>query len=244
MIPKKIHYCWFGGNPLPELAQKCIASWRKYLSEYEIKEWNETTFDIHSNAYVEEAYEARKYAFVTDYVRLYALYHEGGVYMDTDVEVLKPLDDLLDYEAVSGWESESLIPTGLMASREGHPFIKESLADYDNIHFKRADGTLDMTTNVRRITDHCLHYRLQLNNTLQTVNGFTLLPKDYLCPIEHVGHRLILTDNTLCIHHFAGSWLPRQSIVKKKISRILGANCTRLIIRIKKFLKELVQNHV
>ena len=237
MIPKIIHYCWFGGKPLPKLARKCITSWQKYLPEYEIKEWNETTFDIHSNAYVEEAYEARTYAFVTDYVRLYALYHEGGVYMDTDVEVLKPLDDLLGYEAVSGFEAPSQIPTGLMASREGHPFIKELLADYDNIHFKRADGTLDMTTNVRRITDHCLQYGLQLNNTLQTVNGFTFLPKDYLCPIELEGFRLVLTNNTLCIHHFAGSWLSVHNKVKIKIARILGPNCTRWIIRIKRLFK-------
>ena len=237
MIPKKIHYCWFGGNPLPELARKCIASWRKYLPEYEIKEWNETTFDIHSNAYVEEAYEARTYAFVTDYVRLYALYHEGGVYMDTDVEVLKPLDDLLGYEAVSGFEAPSQIQTGLMASRAGHPFIKELLADYDNIHFKRADGTLDMTTNVRRITDHCLRYGLQLNNKQQTVNGFTLLPKDYLCPIQF-GH-CFLTANTLCIHHFAGSWITKRDRRKKWFIRLIGWRLTVVCIKIKSFFRNL-----
>ena len=237
MIPKVIHYCWFGGNFLPELAQKCIESWKKYCPDYEIKRWNETTFDIHSNAYVEEAYEARKYAFVTDYVRLYALYHEGGIYMDTDVEVLKPLDDLLGYEAVSGFETESRIPTGLMASREGHPFIKELLADYDDIHFKRVDGTLDMTTNVTRITEHCLRYGLQLNNTLQTVNGFTLLPKDYLCPGEQVGRRLILTDNTLCIHHFAGSWLPKKQQWKKTIIRIIGPRLTDVCVKVKSWMR-------
>ena len=233
MIPKKIHYCWFGGNPLPELARKCIASWRKYLPEYEIKEWNETTFDIHSNAYVEEAYENRKYAFVTDYVRLYALYHEGGVYMDTDVEVLKPLDDLLGYEAVSGFETETQIPTGLMASREGHPFIQELLADYDDIHFKQIDEALDMTTNVTRITEHCLKYGLKRNNTLQTVNGFTLLPKDYLCPKSFDTGKIRLTENTYTIHHFAGSW---QSPVRKKIRRIvilIGG------VRLKDFLKRI-----
>lgn len=225
MIPKVIHYCWFGGNLLPELAQKCIESWKKYCPDYEIKRWNETTFDIHSNAYVEEAYEARKYAFVTDYVRLYALYHEGGVYMDTDVEVLKPLDDLLDYEAVSGFEAPSQIPTGLMASREGHPFIKELLADYDNIHFKRADGTLDMTTNVRRITDHCLQYGLQLNNMLQTINGFTLLPKDYLCPKDVNTGELNISANTYTIHHFNGSWVSEEqklaANLRRKYSKIM-----------------------
>ena len=207
MIPKKIHYCWFGGNPLPELAQKCIASWKKYLPEYEIKEWNESNFDVNSNVYVKEAYEAQKFAFVTDYVRLYAMYHEGGIYMDTDVEVLKPLDDLLQYEAVSGFESETQIPTGLMASREGYPFIKELLDDYTDIHFIRPDGSLDTTTNVTRITNHCLKYGLQLNNTLQTINGFTFLPKDYLCPKSYMDGKIYLTENTYTIHHFAGSWL-------------------------------------
>lgn len=206
MIPKKIHYCWFGGNPLPELAQKCIASWKRYLPEYEIKEWNESNFDISSNAYVKEAYESRKFAFVTDYVRLYAMYREGGIYMDTDVEVLKPLDDLLRYEAVSGFESETQIQTGLMASREGQPFIKELLDDYDNIHFICPDGSLDTTTNVTRITEHALRYGLQLNNTLQTINGLTLLPKDYLCPKSYKDGKIYLTDNTYTIHHFAGSW--------------------------------------
>ena len=237
MIPKIIHYCWFGGNPLPELAQKCIASWKKYLPEYEIKEWSERNFDINSNAYVMEAYESKKYAFVTDYVRLYALYHEGGIYMDTDVEVLKPLDQLLQYQAVSGFESPTLIPTGLMASQEGHPFIKELLDDYNDIHFKLPDGTLDMTTNVIRITNHCLKYGLKLDNTLQTVNGFTLLPKDYLCPIEHEGHKLVLTSNTLCIHHFAGSWLPMGLKLKKRISSLIGYRMTKIIISAKKRLK-------
>lgn len=221
---------------MPELAQKCIASWKKYLPEYEIKEWSERNFDINSNAYVMEAYESKKYAFVTDYVRLYALYHEGGIYMDTDVEVLKPLDQLLQYQAVSGFESPTLIPTGLMASQEGHPFIKELLDDYNDIHFKLPDGTLDMTTNVIRITNHCLKYGLKLDNTLQTVNGFTLLPKDYLCPIEHEGHKLVLTSNTLCIHHFAGSWLPKNLLIKRKIASSLGADVTRFIIYIKRLL--------
>ena len=123
MIPKKIHYCWFGGNPLPPLAKKCIASWKKYCPDYEIKEWNETNFDVNALAYTREAFEARKWAFITDVVRLQALVTEGGIYMDTDVEVLKPLDSLLQYEAVSGFESETQIPTGLMACRDSQPYF-------------------------------------------------------------------------------------------------------------------------
>lgn len=217
MIPKVIHYCWFGRNPLPPLAVKCIESWRKYCPDYEIKEWNEDNFDLSMYPYVKEAYEARKFAFVTDVVRLYALYHEGGIYMDTDVEVIKPLDSLLGYEAVSGFESETQIPTGLMACREGHPLFGELLHEYDGIHFVKPDGSFDLTTNVTRITNTCLKYGFQPNNRLQTVKGFTLLPKDYLCPKSYEDGKIRLTDNTLCIHHFAGSWIKKRSLLMMKL---------------------------
>lgn len=208
MIAKKIHYCWFGGNPLPELAQKCIASWEKYCPDYEIVEWNETNFDINCCDYVREAYEAKKWAFVSDVARLYALVNHGGIYMDTDVEVLRPLDDLLKYEAVSGFEAKDRIPTGLMACREGQPLFVELLHEYDDAHFVKEGGTYDTTTNVTRITNICLKYGLRLDNTMQTVNGFTLLPYDYLCPKNFETKVLTLTENTLVIHHFDGSWLP------------------------------------
>lgn len=237
MIPKVIHYCWFGRGQMPKLALKCIESWKKYCPDYEIKEWNEDNFDLDLYPYVREAYDARKFAFVTDVVRLYALYHEGGIYMDTDVEVIKPLDSLLAYDAVSGFESDTQIPTGLMASRDGHPLFKELLDEYNGIHFVRPNGTLDTTTNVIRISNTCRKYGLRLDNTLQTVRGFTLLPKDYLCPIEHEGHKLHLTENTLCIHHFAGSWVTGKALWKKRVARLLGSNLTLLIIKIKRWFR-------
>lgn len=235
MIPKIIHYCWFGRGQKPELAMKCIASWHKYLSDYEIKEWNEDNFDLDSYPYVREAYDNRKFAFVTDVVRLYALYVEGGIYMDTDVEVLKSLDSLLIYDAVSGFESETQIPTGLMASRKFHPFIKELLDEYEGIHFIKRDGTFDTTTNVVRITNSCLRYGLKLNNTFQTVRGLTLLPNDYLCPKSVLDGKIYLTKNSLVIHHFAGSW---QSPVRKygrKIVLLLGGE------KLKRFFKILLK---
>lgn len=237
MIPKVIHYCWFGRGQMPKLALKCIESWKKYCPDYEIKEWNEDNFDLDMYPYVREAYDARKFAFVTDVVRLYALYHEGGIYMDTDVEVIKPLDSLLQYDAVSGFESPTQIPTGLMASRDGHPLFKELLDEYNGIHFRRPDGTLDTTTNVIRISNTCSKYGLRLDNTLQTVCGFTLLPKDYLCPIDQDGHRLKLTPNTICIHHFSGSWMPNKVRWKKKIARLLGGNITSCIVKLKRHIK-------
>lgn len=210
MIPKKIHYCWFGGNPLPELANRCIESWKKYCPDYEIIEWNENNFDINCCDYVREAYEAGKWAFVSDVARLYALVNYGGIYMDTDVEVICSLDSLLKYDAVSGFETEKRLQTGFMACGKCNPLFTELLEDYNDACFIRQDGTYDITTNVTRMTDTCLKYGLRLDNTMQTVNGLTLLPYDYLCPKNIDTKVITVTDNTLVIHHFDGSWLSEE----------------------------------
>ena len=221
MLPKIIHYCWFGRGQMPEMALKCITSWKKYCPDYTLKEWNEDNFYLDMYPYVREAYEARKFAFVTDVVRLYALLHEGGIYMDTDVEVIRPIDSLLQYAAVSGFETEKDIPTGLMAAEQGHPLFRELLEEYEGIHFVLSDGTYDMTPNVARITRTCLKYGFVPNNQMQTVHGFTLLPKDYLCPKSYSDRKIQLTSNSLCIHHFAGSWLP-PSRKKKLVYAVFG----------------------
>lgn len=210
MIPKKIHYCWFGGNPLSELAKKCIDSWQKYCPDYEIIEWNEKNFDIESYRYAKEAYDVKKWAFVSDVARLYALVTCGGIYMDTDVELLKPLDHLLEYEALSGFEAKDRISTGLMACREKFPLFAELLADYDNRRFVDDEGNYDLTTNVKTITDICLKHGLLLNNQKQTVEGFTLFPADYFCPKDYTTGKLNITENTYAIHHFDGSWLSEE----------------------------------
>lgn len=208
MIPKIIHYCWFGRNPLPELAQKCIASWRKFLPDYEIKEWNEDNFDITQNQYVREAYENRKFAFVTDYVRLYAIYNEGGIYMDTDVEVIGTFDQFLHHHAFSGFETNGNVPTGMMAAEKGSIWAGELLNGYKNRKFILADGTFDMTTNTTVITNYMLTKGLRLNNQYQDFPGLcTMYPADYFCPKDHRTGKIRLTSNTVCIHHFAGSWL-------------------------------------
>lgn len=216
MIPKIIHYCWFGRGEKPDLALRCIESWRKYCPDYEFIEWNEDTFDVTKNRYVREAYESRKYAFVTDYVRLYAMYTYGGIYMDTDVMVCKPLDDFLSHKAVSGFENQTQIPTGIMACEKGFWLFNEFLKYYDTAKFIREDGTLNLKTNVETITEMMIKRGFMPNNKFQIVDGFALYPQNVFCP-DH--SRLGDTDyikDAVTIHYFAGSW--KSEATKKRES--------------------------
>ncbi len=219
-IPKVIHYCWFGKGKKSELAEKCISSWKKYCKDYEIKEWNEEKFDINSNEYVRQAYESKKYAFVTDYVRLYAIYTEGGIYMDTDVEVLKPLDEFLKHKAFSSFENNNMIPTGIMAGEKGNAWIKDLLDEYTNLKFIDENGNIDVTTNVVRITNLTkAKYDLKLESSFQELkNGLvTIYPFDYFCPKDWETGKINLTENSHTIHHFSGSWHDEE--LKKKVKK-------------------------
>lgn len=216
MIPKVIHYCWFGGNPLPKLAKKCIKSWRKYCPDYEIIRWDESNYDISSAPlYVRQAYEAKKWAFITDYVRLYAMTTYGGIYMDTDVEVVKPLDQFLHHQAFSGFESETDIPTGIMACEKDFSLFVEFLKYYDTASFYNKDGSMNMTTNVKIMTDICLQHGLIQNNQYQVVDGFALYPKDVFCPLNY-SDELNRTEQTATIHWFSGSWCPEEKRKKRE----------------------------
>ena len=209
MIPKIIHYCWFGGNPLPEDVKSYIATWEKYCPDYEIKQWNETNFDIGQNLYCQEAYEAKKWAFVSDYARLKVLYEYGGIYMDTDVEVVKNLDPLLRYRAFSGFESDQAIPTGTMGSCRENEWISMLLEDYSKRKFLKSNGFYDLTTNVVTITQLTREkYHVSLDNTLQIFgDNMALFPFDYLCAKSYETGQIYKTMNTYTIHHFNGSWL-------------------------------------
>lgn len=232
MIPKKIHYIWFGGKPLTPLAIKCLASWKKYCPDYEIVRWDESNFDVERNRYCNEAVRAKKWAFASDYARLWVLVNEGGIYMDTDVEVLKPLDEFLGLQAFSGFEAEDRLPTGIMASCQHQPFFEKLLKDYDRRSFALPDGSFDLTTNVTTITDACVKAGLVPNNTKQTVEGFTLFPSDYFCPKNPSDLRLRLTENSHTIHHFDGSWTTPRERFHRNVARILGPDATRIVKRI------------
>lgn len=228
MIKKIIHYCWFGKNPKPKSAIECIESWKKYCKDYEIIEWNEDNFDLESNQYVKEAYDNKKWAFVTDYVRLYALHTYGGIYMDTDVEVIKSLDDLLDDTGFSGFENDTDVPTGIMAAQENNKFISLLMEQYKDKHFVKEDNTLDLSTNVELITKIAVENGLVRDNSKQRVLDYTFYPKDYFCPKDSTTLELKITNNTYTIHHFAGSWVPHRKM-RKFIKKILGPKLSKKI---------------
>ena len=214
---------------MPPLALKCLESWKTFLPEYTVMVWNEETFDLNSHPFTKEAYEAKKYAFITDYVRLWALKEYGGVYMDTDVEVLKPLDKFLEFPAFSGFEDETHIPTGIMASEKGGKWVTEQLAYYDNRHFKKPDGSLDTTTNVTIMCENMSKQGFILKNSRQNFkNIIEIFPKDYFCPKSYKTGKIKLTSNTHTIHHFAGSWYtPWQRFkrfIKPYIYKLLAKN--------------------
>ncbi|QIP13908.1 glycosyl transferase [Spirosoma aureum] len=237
MIPKVIHYCWFGRGKMPAMADRCICSWKQFLPNYELRLWNEDSFDINSVPYVKEAYQARKFAFVTDYVRLYALHQFGGIYLDTDVEVLKSLDDLLHLPAFSGFESDHEIPTGIMASEQHNEWASEQLRYYAGRHFLRPDGSYDMTTNVEIISGSMAANGFMLKNSYQIYKGcMHIFPKDYFCPKSRSGI-ITISPNTYCIHHFEGSWQPVGSKLKKYIfQKIIGPTITDKLVNLKRSL--------
>ena len=236
MIPRIIHYCWFGRGEMPEIALKCLASWHKYMPDYQYKLWNEDNFDVNSVSYVKEAYECGKYAFVTDYVRLFALYTEGGIYMDTDVEVLKPYDDLLTLPAFTGYEGSKYLPpvTGTMASEAGGAWVKEQLSAYDGIHFIREDGSMDLTTNTSRISSVMKKGGFIQDGKKQVYKDMHVFPVDYFCPRLTTGEYR-RTANTYCeSKNNASSWAGMT--LKDRLFRKLPSRLQVLLIKTKRVI--------
>jgi mannosyltransferase OCH1-like enzyme len=239
MIPKIIHYCWFGKNPHNEMLIQCLKGWRVHLPDYKIIEWNEENFDININPYVKEAYNANKFAFVSDYVRLFVLNKYGGIYLDTDVEVIRNIDSFLVHPAFSGFEDERKIQTAIIGSSQKNEWIKAHLDYYDNIHFIKEDGSFDVTTNVEVITKLTEKlYDINLKNQFLNIPGVVCLyPKEYFSPKTYETGITTITENTYIIHHFNGSWLDEKEINRRnsnhRIIKFFGESMGNVIISVK-----------
>lgn len=241
MIPKKIHYCWFGRNPLPSMAVKCIESWKKYLPDYEIIEWNEDNFDVNMIPYTKEAYEAKKYAFVSDFARFWILYRHGGLYFDTDVEVIKPMDEIISQGAFMGCEQDYDSPNGItvapglgLGAFPGMSIYKEFEDFYGKMHFINADGTLNQATIVEYTTDCLKKHGLSNIVGIQKVADLNIYPSRYFCPISVADGKLRITADTYSIHHYAQSWQSPARKYGRKLVLLLGGE--RLKNVLKKFL--------
>ena len=222
-IPKVIHYCWFGKNELPPLAKKCIKSWQKKCPDYEIICWNEDNFDLQQNRYMREAYEAGKWAFVSDFVRLKVIYDHGGIYLDTDVELLKPLDSLLEGSGFMGFDEKGIVATGLgFGAEKGNKIIEEFLNDYNDISFVQPDGSFDLTPCPDRNTATLRRLGMDTGICDQTFMGMRFLPREYLCPMDYYTGKKTVTKNTYSIHHYCATWTSDVTKRTTRIKRIIG----------------------
>ena len=237
MIPKIIHYCWFGRGEMPKLALQCIESWHMFMPDYEYKLWNEGNFDVTTVPYTKEAYEAKKFAFVSDYVRLWALNKEGGIYFDVDFKVLKSFDDLLHWEAFAGFEGSKYSPLmmGVIASQKEGQWVQEQLGYYQDRHFVKKDGSYDLTTNVEFVSNCMRKHGFLQNGKEQEYKDLHVFPVDYFCPMQTTGE-FLLTKNTYCYHLNLGSWSKQKTGWKSVIRMVVGQKNMSSLIKLKRKL--------
>ena len=233
MIPKIIHYCWFGGNPLPDLAKKCIVSWKKYFPDYEIKEWNESNFDLNCCDYVKEAYREKKWAFVSDYARFWILYNYGGLYFDTDVEVIKDMSGIIAHGAFMGCETVDKCSLGVnpglgLGANPGLGLYKEILDFYNHIHFITDNGHIPTVVNYT--TAILEKYGWTGTNEISEIEGITIYPPEYFCPYNFATGVMDITSHTVSIHHYSATWF---SILDKVIWKIERCDKEKSPIRYK-----------
>ncbi len=248
-IPKVIHYCWLSNDPLPQKLANCIETWKKYCPDYEILNWNFERLGNHCPIWVKQAFETKKYAFAADWVRAFVLYNYGGIYLDSDVEILKPLDNLLDNAYVLSFEANSheTIEAAVMMAAPGMPFFKDLLSYYDGRRFKRQDGTLDTYPLPRIINEICKKkYHLKSIKSpagYKLINGdeniINVLPAEYFSPKSLTTGKISLTDNTYTIHHFAGSWLSRWAKIRIYLTKKIGLKNVIRLSKIKRIFIDL-----
>ena len=221
MIPRIIHYCWFGRGEKPELAKKCIASWKKFCPDFEIREWNEDNCEYLAMPFMAEAYAAKKYAFVSDVMRLVVLEQYGGVYFDTDVEVVRDITPLLVGEGFIGVENDGFVNSGqVIAAVSQHPVIQAMIEEYKKLHFTNADGTINAVGCPHLNTDVMERFGLVPNGREQVVAGIHVYPADFFNPLDSATGKLVKTENTYSIHWYSMSWLPKRVRIKAKLGRL------------------------
>lgn len=237
MITKVIHYCWFGGKEKTKLVKKCISSWKKYCPDYEIKEWNESNYNVRKNKFISDAYDNKKWAFVSDYARLDIIYNNGGIYLDTDVELIKSLDELLNYDLFIGFEPSYEIDgnnslgfgaTGLGFGAIAHnKIIKDNLDAYKNIRFPKKTNALSEISCPKFTSKILVNYGFKMKDELQVINKCVLLSSEYLCPLNYDTKKLTITNKTISIHWYGASWISSKD---------------KLLVRIKIYIKKIIGN--
>ena len=222
MLPKIIHYCWFGRGEKPVLAQKCIESWRKFCPDFEIREWNEDNCDYLAMPFMMEAYAAKKYAFVSDVMRLIVLEQYGGVYFDTDVELVRDLAPLMDDEGFIGFENDQYVNSGQgIAAMPHHPVVQAMIEEYRKLHFTSTDGTINAVGCPHLNTDVMERYGLVRNGKEQRVAGIHVYPAEFFNPLDSVTGKLTKTENTYSIHWYSMSWLPKSVQIRSRMGRMV-----------------------
>ena len=222
MIPKIIHYCWFGRGEKPELAKKCIASWRKFCPDFEIREWNEDNCDYLAMPFMAEAFAAKKYAFVSDVMRLIVLEQYGGVYFDTDVEVVRDISPLLNDEGFIGFENNRFVNSGqVMAAVPHQPIVQAMIDEYKKLHYMQPDSSVMPVGCPRLNSDVLERFGLIRNGQEQIVAGIHVYPDDYFSPMDSTTGKLTKTENTYSIHWYSMSWLPKRTQIRAKLGRIV-----------------------
>lgn len=226
MIPKIIHYCWFGPRDKKRYLKKYVYKWKKLLTDYQIIEWNETNFDLrNSPQFVMEAYNRGKYAFVSDYVRLYALINFGGIYLDTDIEIKRNFDDLLYLDFFMGFEDEQFIASCVIGASRDSKLLKYFMSYYDGKVFVNPDGSYNTHTNTKIITKMLLDKGIQcagITNKYQIEDEIIqLFSREYFSPYDYTNGKIYINENTYTIHHFEQSWLPFSLVLRRKIKILL-----------------------
>ncbi|MCL2106804.1 MAG: hypothetical protein FWH26_07110 [Oscillospiraceae bacterium] len=222
MIPRVIHYCWFGGKEKPRLVRLCMESWRRFAPDFELREWNEESFDPRSVPFAKDAYADGNYAFVSDYARAKALFEEGGVYLDTDVELLRPIESFLADALFAGFEAANFVGTAVIGSEPGHALWMDYLRHYDSVPYWDENGRPYSGTNVTLFTALLQGRGLRTENRFQRLGDICVYPSDRFSPYDYCRGVTRLTEHSVAVHHFARLWLPRRVRLRRRLKRLIG----------------------